>query len=431
MNNIEERLAEEKKNIDSITAPDDLEMRLRTALDRAPLRRTKKTVPAIWTAAAAIVLFIAVLGTNYPAFAYYGKQLFGFDAVISGTLQDLNDQGKGQPIEEKMTLDDGTELTINGLMTDANQLILFYTLFNPQGISEEASSSIFSPARITGFLTDSFVETGISQMNDEHTEVKGTYTFEPVSPFAKKLTLQFRQQLPGNQMKDSELTFAYDPNKAMQTEVKQHIRKTLEVDRGTINFQSITATPTMTIIKGYLSIDNFDRIRNAMDGIELIANGKPVAQVGSGSQSSYTGMKFDIRYDALPSDLESLELVIKEFVGYRKLDRHISLPSPADQPVLLEDKELWVKKVSATSRGIEITIATEQDVMLDGVSIEADGENIPLNTTLNQYDTKLPDGTILKERTLLFDTSVQPEQLIITGMHYMKPYNRNIEIPVD
>lgn len=99
--------------------------------------------------------------------------------------------------------------------------------------------------------------------------------------------------------------------------------------------------------------------------------------------------------------------------------------------MLLEDKELWIKKVSSTSRGIEITIATEEDVMLDGVSIQANGENIPLNTTLNQHDTKLPDGTILKERTLLFDASVQPEQLIIKGMHYMKPYNISIKIPVD
>ncbi|WP_410771286.1 DUF4179 domain-containing protein [Fontibacillus sp. BL9] len=430
MNNIEERLTEEKKNIDSITAPEGLETRLRKALDAAPLR-TKKKVPAIWKAAAAVLLFIVILGSNYPAFAYYGKQLFGFDGLINGTLQELNDQGKGQSVEKKMTLEDGTVLTINGLMADANQFILFYTLTNPLGISETATTGIFSPTKITGFLTDSFLESGVSLMNDEHTEVKGTFSFEPVSPFAKKLTLRFRQQLPFRPVKDSELTFAYDPNKAMQTEVKQRIRKTLEVDRGKITFQSITATPTMTIIKGTLNIDNFDRIRSALDGVELIANGKPVAQLGSGRQSSYAGMKFDIRYDALPPDLESLELVIKEFVGYRKLDRNIPLPSPADQPVLLEDKELWIKKVSATSQGIEITIATEQDVMLDGVSIEADGESIPLNTTLNQHDTKLTDGTILKERTLLFDSSVQPDQLIIQGMHYMKPYNMNIKIPVD
>ncbi|MBQ4899809.1 DUF4179 domain-containing protein [Paenibacillus sp. Marseille-P2973] len=430
MNKIEERLAEEKKRIDSITAPEDLEMRLRKALDKAP-SRSKRRVPPIWKAAAAVLLFIVILSFNFPAFAYYGKQLLGFDGLINGTLQELNDQGKGQTIEKRMTLEDGTLLTIDGLMTDANQLILFYTLSNPQGVSEADATGIFSPAKITGFLTDSFVESGVSQMNDEHTEIKGTYTFEPVSPFAKKLTLHFRQQPSFGTVKDSEMTFAYDPNKAMQTEVKQRIRKTLEVDKGTITFQTITATPTMTMIKGTLNIDNFDRIRNSLDGIELIANGQPVDQVGSGRQSSYGGMKFDIRYDALPQDLKSLKLVIKEFVGYRKLDLKIPLPSPADQPVLLEDKELWIKKVSSTSRGIEITIATEEDVMLDGVFIQANGENIPLNTTLNQHDTKLPDGTILKERTLLFDASVQPEQLIIKGMHYMKPFNINIKIPVD
>lgn len=430
MNKIEEQLLEEKKSLNSITAPDDLEQRLRKALDSAPIR-TRKRIPAIWKATAAALICIAILSSNYSAFAYYGKQLLGFDGLISGTLQDLNDQGKGQSVDKQVTLDDGTVLTIDGLMSDANQLILFYTLSNSRGISDAEYTNLFSPTKITGFLTDSFVSSGVSVINEDQTEVKGTFTFEPVSPFAKKLTLHFRQQAPFKDSKVSELTFAYDPNRAMQTEIKQPIRKTIEVDQGTITFQSIAATPTTTIIKGTLNIDNVDRIRNASDGIELIANGQPVTQMGSGYQSSITGMKFDLRYEPLPSDLETLELVIKEYIGYLKLDRKLSLPSPADQPVMLEDKELWIKQVSSTSRGTEITIATAEDVLLDGVSIEANGENIPLNTTVNQHDSKLTDGTVLKERTLLFDSSVQPDHLIIKGMHYMKPYNMKITIPVD
>ncbi|MNJ47988.1 hypothetical protein D3C77_431670 [compost metagenome] len=90
-----------------------------------------------------------------------------------------------------------------------------------------------------------------------------------------------------------------------------------------------------------------------------------------------------------------------------------------------------MKKAAVTSQGVEITIATDDDVLLDGVSIEAQDEVTSLRTTVNQLDSKLEDGTIMKERTLLFDTSVMPEYLHIKGMHYMKEYNQVIEIPVN
>ncbi|MNI91155.1 hypothetical protein D3C73_1487750 [compost metagenome] len=69
--------------------------------------------------------------------------------------------------------------------------------------------------------------------------------------------------------------------------------------------------------------------------------------------------------------------------------------------------------------------------MLDGVSVEAGNVTTPLNTTVNQNEVKQPDGTLMKERTLLFDMTAEPDYLLIEGMHYMKAYNNMIEIPVD
>ena len=69
--------------------------------------------------------------------------------------------------------------------------------------------------------------------------------------------------------------------------------------------------------------------------------------------------------------------------------------------------------------------------MLDRVSIKTDNEVIPLKTTVNQIHTELEDGRILKERTLLFDTTEVPEYLLIQGMHYMEQYNHTLEIRVD
>ena len=143
----------------------------------------------------------------------------GFDEVINGTLKELNEEGMGQIVEKKTTLEDGTDLIIEGIMTDANQLIMYYTLSNPNGI-EDSNSDPFRLSRITGFLTNSNVESGTSIINEDHTEIKGTMSFEPVSPFAKKLTLHYWQQLQNNQMREGSISFPYNPNEAMQTKIK-------------------------------------------------------------------------------------------------------------------------------------------------------------------------------------------------------------------
>ena len=428
MKQVEERLIDEKKRLDAVTVPEDLEARLRKALYNTP-KRNKRRAP-IWVIAAVALLFMSFAGYNYDAFAYYGKKIFGFDEVMTDTLKELNNDGMGQIIEKQTKLDDGTDFIINGILTDANQLILYYTLSNPNGI-DEPTEMFFRPSKVTGFLTNSFASFGTSLMNDKRTELKGTMSFEPVSPFAKKLTLHYDQQFENSQMIEQSISFSYHPNEALQTEMKQSLKKKFTVDKGTITFNSITATPTSTVIEGTLNVENFDRVESALHGIELMANERPVQIIGSGSKSSLKGREFELSYDALPKQLDSLQLVIKEFIGYEKLEENIALATIKNEPIPIESKELWVKDVSTTVQGVEITIATEDDVMLDHVSIKTHNEVIPLKTTVNQTNTELEDGRILKERTLLFDTTEEPEYLLIQGMHYMKQYNHTLEIQVD
>ncbi|WP_216829703.1 DUF4179 domain-containing protein [Alkalihalobacterium elongatum] len=426
MSKVEKRLEEEKKRLDTITAPAELEARLRGALDTTPAKRQKRKAP-IYGAVAAALLFMMVVGYHYNGFAYYGKKLFGFDEVITGTLKELNEAGMGQVVEKQRQFADGTNLTINGIMTDANQLILYYTLSNPEGLSFNDDIRF---RKITGLFTDSFVGGGQTLLNEEGTEIKGMMSFEPVSPFAKQLTLHYSMQPQNGEVIEETITFPYNPNQAMQTEIKQSIREKLKVDKGNITFHSITATPTLTVIDGLLNVDNFDRVNYALGGIELMANGTPVQQLGGGSRSSIRGTQFDIRFDALPETLESLEIVMREFFGYKKLDQTILLSDIGENPVLLGEKKLWMADVTTTSTGLELTIATDEDVMLDGVFIQTRNESVELRTIVNQTELKLEDGTLLKQRTLLFDTIEEPEYLLIEGMHYMKRYNQTIEIPV-
>ncbi|RSD28434.1 DUF4179 domain-containing protein [Mesobacillus subterraneus] len=420
MREIERELEKEKKRLEDMDAPVDFESRLRGALD-ASVRKPRR-VPPYFKLAAVAVICLALVGYNFNAFAYYGKKLLGFDEVLNATMKDLNEKGMGQAVDKKTTLDDGTELTIDGVMTDANQLIIYYTLSNSEGLGEMAGD--VSPRKVTGFLTDSFAESGVAKVNDAGTELKGTMHFEPVNPFARKLTLHYWQ---GSNQKEESITFPYDPNKAMQTQIKQSINKTVRVDNGKLTFKSITATPTTTIIKGTMDVPAYDRVDLGLNGIELMANGRFIGQAGSGVTTGLSGTTFDVRFDALPEKLETLELVVKEFIGFKKLDeKFVAKEGRYD----LDGKELWIKDVSQSERGVEITIATEDHLTLDGVSIATSSKRTPLKTTINQTEEKLDDGRIIKERTMVFETKTTPEYLLIEGIHYRKQYNKKIDIPV-
>ncbi|MNP40651.1 hypothetical protein D3C76_1343040 [compost metagenome] len=64
------------------------------------------------------------------------------------------------------------------------------------------------------------------------------------------------------------------------------------------------------------------------------------------------------------------------------------------------------------------------------MSIETNNGSTTLKTTINQKEVKQTDGKLMKERTLLFDTQSEPESLLIEGLHYLKAYNKVIEILV-
>ena len=425
MNEIEDQLNEEKKRLDEIAAPEEFEARLRSALDKDFSRKPKRRAPYFTVAAVSIICFM-LIGYNYNAFAYYGKKIFGFDEVISETLKDLNEKGMGQMVDKKTNLNDGTELTIDGIMTDDNQLIMYYTLSNPAGLAE-TFSDVFTPDKITGFLTNAHGGGGSAIIDDSGTEVKGTWYFDPVSAFSRNLTLHFRQ---GADNREGSVTFPYDPNKAMQTQIHQYIKETVKVDKGTLTFKTITATPTSTVIEGKMKVVDYDRLHFGFEGVELIANGKSIEKIGSGVKSSFNGSKFDLRFDGLPAELNSLELVVKEFIGYKKLEEEIQLVSDEEIHLELEGNDVLIKKVAATEKGIEVTIETDENVLLDGVSIKSGTKLTPIKTTIGHSLEKQGDGRILSERTMIFDTKSMPEQLLVEGIYYVKQYNKKVEMPV-
>lgn len=420
MTELEKRFAEEKERLQEVKAPAELGDRLRYALEQTPVRR-KRTMPK-WIAVAVALLLVSVVSYNYNAFAYYGKKLFGFDEIMTGTLSQLNEEGRGQPVDGKLTFQDGSTLKLEGILSDENQFILYYTITNPAGINANPD---YYFTRVTGRLTDASIVSSVASLNDEGTELKGMQTFEPVSPFAKKLTVHLTENQKMGNVRDMAITFPYNPNAAMETVMKQAINGKVQVDQGTIYFDKIIATPSRTTVTGKLKVANFDRYPSALEGVQLMADGKVIEWRGSGTSTALNGQSFEIHYDALPEELEELKVVVDTFVGYTDVNELIPLDAINDESLFLNEKELIIKKVEKASDGIHVTIATAEDVMLKGVSIQVNDDFIPLKTTVRQ-------DTInhYKERMLLFEGDELPDALYIEGMHYEKKYGDKIDIKV-
>lgn len=174
-----------------------------------------------------------------------------------------------------------------------------------------------------------------------------------------------------------------------------------------------------------------NRYSGAIDGIQLVADGVPIEMTGSSSTSSFNGTALEVYFDSLPKKVSDLKLIVDTFVGYTEVKKTFSLEDIDVALGLIPEKELFVRKVEKTEEGLQLTIVTAEDVLLEGVSVQVKDLVIPLTTTLRQDYIEDEVGTSYKERILLFDVNELPETLYVEGIHYQKSYEQSIDIKVN
>ncbi|OBZ18126.1 hypothetical protein A8L34_00625 [Bacillus sp. FJAT-27264] len=422
-----------KEEWSELVAPPELEERLRTGLNRVnPHIRTRRRFTAGLRIAVAIIAVTLVISNQYHALAYYGKKLLGYDIISDGTLKKLNDRGWGQSLDKRVTLANGTELALDGIMSDANQFIIYYTLIPPS--SKLATNVIDSLVflNISGYQTKSSSTKGGGFSVQGGGESAFRFSaFEPVSPLAKNLTLTYMDySLGADQRQMKQLTFPYHPDEAMTTQIKQSIDKSLTFDNSTLTFKSITATPTMTLIEGSIQGENQLLLSNKLLDVGLIANGQTVSR-SSSQTNNRTGDVYDfsIDYDAIPEDLHTLQLEVRTFPVYRNTLQRLPL-TELNIPLSLEGQAIRVLKIEHDIEGTKITLEMDEDVFLQEFSLETKDGLVPLKKVVDSKYVKRADGGDNKIETLLFDTSLKPEYLQIKEMVYTERYGKTIDIPL-
>ncbi|WP_114384321.1 DUF4179 domain-containing protein [Paenibacillus prosopidis] len=435
MKTIEERLQEYKQNLNIVKAPQDLEDRLRKALEPVPAKKRTKNRATTWVAATAAALLLIVGTYQYPAFAYYGGKLFNKIELSSLNFSELAEQGYGQTVNKSKTLDDGTVITINGVIADDNALLMYYTIDRPAGsVFTENSSFLYDVSKMQGFLTDSDPKEGIGNYSKDETQYEGVYKFEPVSPFSRTLTVTFSELQDNGKRASYPISFKFEANKAMNSMLKQDISQSVRVDQGTVHYDSITASPTSTIVKGHYKMEDGEYPR--FPGlIKLYVNGTEVKAWGMQQSSNEDGIPgFELEFDVLPTDkIETVELVLETAAGYQKVEEPISLVSPSDRSIRIGDEKLWIRSVTKTDTGYDVVIARKQFTYLDKeqMSVQAGGNAVPVSSISTSRPWDLKNGNILWEQTYSFNTMEEPEHLLLDGFHYIKTYYKTISIPVD
>ncbi|TCU77382.1 uncharacterized protein DUF4179 [Tissierella praeacuta] len=431
MDNIERLLTESKEELNSLKIPEDIEHRLRDALDNIPNKKRRFNIKG---KVAALIIAVLIIGYNADTLAYYAKKLIGYDSVMGGTLQELNELGKGQSINKSYTFKNGVKVTLDGIMLDDNKLIAFYAIKDPSGKVQEVSRD-FGFMRLQGLLGVNYSKSGYGEANEDGTEMKWVMTCDKPMFFERKMEMTMNSM----SMKETgTIPFTLDRNKAMGHSLKIGINKEIELDQRKIKIKSLIASPTSTVIKGKIQniveigIEQIEGERFIPRDIELtlIADGKEVEQTGSSMSTSAKGGRFNISYDALPHDTKDIDIKLISFTGNHDIKETIELgKGKLNKDVKIFDKNMKINEVYESEGNTYINITTDENLTLSKVFLDIDGEKIEAERTFSGDYEKIVEGDNAKInyiRTIEFNGTGERLTLDIQRIIYKKTYDEII-----
>jgi len=425
-------LEQEKQRIAHLTVPEEMEDRLKAALAEMP-ERTLQRKSNFRLKVAAAILIVFFFSYNLDTFAYYGKQLIGYENVMNGTLQQLNEMGKGQIIDKSHTFQNGVKVTLDGIMLDDNNLVIFYTVQDPAGNVMEVDSDLH--VSLTGFAGRFYTFGGHGEANEDRTEMKWVLSTHQTPRFYER-TFHFKVELMQEPVESATISFKLNRNQAVGKSLKIPINKKVDLDRRSIKLQSLTASPITTVLKGQiqdaleLGLDYISNNRFRPDKLEiaLVADGKEIALQGSGMTTDRRGIHFEITYDALPADTKQLELWLNSFGGDHDVSESVKLEKGKKDKFEVLGQEIWIENVYESDGSTYITFTTEESVVLSKVYLNIDGERKNLQETIpgdleKTLDTAKEKATIYYTRTMRFEGTGQHLELNIERIRYAKEYN--------
>ncbi len=430
-------LGEKGRAVREMAVPEELENRLRGSLQK---KRRKKPY-GLLAAALVALLFMTY---NFSAIAYYTRQFMGFDNIMDGTLQDLNELGKGQIIGRGCTFSDGTEFILEGIMVDGNQLIAFVTESFPE--SREYLSA--RPLSIKGFLKRYRQHGGVSEFSADHTTAKSIYYFDPPGPLARNLAVDLFY-LNGGVAEKGRIAFSLDRNKAMGFFIKEKIGRTIMLGGNSrLRLDTVTVSPTMTSIEGILELSGdhappdpdsgyLDYLGLEME-LKLFADEREVKPRG-GHMGGHAGKyKFSVGFDTLFADVSSVEIVLTGLSAHQEINKAVELSSGEQNLLLdLEGNDIVLKRLDISDSSATLIFLTKgkypiiEQACLSAGSVRSPLLGIGGGDLYNGVEDN-GAGETLVEWQMEFSRLPHADRYLleIERINYMKRYHESVIIPI-
>lgn len=430
MNNIEKELEKRKIELDNIEVPDDLESLLRDSLEDIQPKKKRSHMKG---RVAAILIAALLIGYNADTLAYYGKKLIGYDSVMTDTLKELNELEKGQIIDKSYNYKDGSKVTLDGIMLDYNNLVLFYTIYNPNLNEEDAYS--FLPTIQAKGIKRNFSGGGQGEASEDGKSIHWVMTYDSPAFFSKNISVLFTNEATGEEGK---IKVELDKNKAMGKKLKMDINKNVKVSDRTINISSLTASPISTVVKGRfqsifeIALDQLkgERIYSETVDLELFADGKKVDQRSSSSTTNLNGGSFDMTFAGLPDDTKDLVLKLKSFGADEAVNKEFKLEKgKIDKTINVLDLDILINEVYEKDGKTYIDLTSQEDTYLSRFKLKMDGKEVDQEQTIEGEAEDIFEGQQLiffRNRTIEFIGTGENLVLDIERVRYKKDYDKII-----
>lgn len=446
MRNVEEELKIKKVDIDNLEIPEDLELRLRNALNSAVEQVHEAKVKKSWfirhkVMAAALLLFVLLSIYNYDVLAYYGKKILGYDEVTYGSIKELNEMGMGQEIDKTYKFKNGTEVSLDGVMLDDNKLVVMYSV---KGESEDEIQKL-SLEPLEGIFGRYHMSGGHGIMNDAKNEIRWIQEFE--SPFILDRTLNFVIASGTKDVSKGEvgrISFKLDMNKAVKRVVKSDINQVIEFQGAKYYFTTLSATPMSVIVQGKIeaasekdkklfSPEDFKDPRRNLH-LELsetyIKDGMAVTEKLQGGMSSMgsgsDGIRFECGFNGLKPDVKQLVLSLVRTEDMRIIDKKININSETKNVrVVPETEELIIKDVREEGGNTVVTFSAENDVAFGPALMIKDVQAKELSKNVKTAHG-IGNGRI--EKTYVFEGNGKDMSLLFKTLSHETYINKEITI---
>lgn len=383
MNNmVEAGLLKKGEEYKHIEAPEEMEIRLRQALQG---RKGKISFKPVAAALLALLLF----SYSFDTLAYYGTKFMGYDKLTLGSLKQLNEEDQGQKIGESRTFSNGVTVTIDGIMFDENNLVTFYKV---QSNGEESLMDILGHnlprLHAYGIKPGGYYSTyGHGIYVDDH-NMTFVDTLKAPGFFEKWMKFEI-SLLIDNKWEQQTINFTLDRDKAAQRTAKLALNSEAKLGDYRIIFDNLSATTMSTVLSGKIvaltddALSLFDA-KNAEASFEIptlhfdiISDKGEVCQFSGNQSVSGSDIRFSSNSDALPKDFKSLVIDNIRLESIKLVDKTIEISKATKDMQISEDliiKEVYqddnITNLVLISRGIPVVGLFDGDMQMEQINSE-------------------------------------------------------------